>query len=77
MSTMIQVRNVPDGIHRVLKTRAAKEGVSLSSYCLAELRQSAEQPTLAEMRERLERRPRLGMHSVGAVDIIREVRDRS
>jgi plasmid stability protein len=74
---MIQVRNVPEEVHRVLKSRAAREGVSLSSYCLAELRQSTQQLTLAEMRERLERRPRLGMHSVGAVDIIREARDRS
>jgi antitoxin FitA len=56
MSTMIQIRNVPDALHRKLKSRAALEGMSLSEYLLAELRRVAELPTLAEMRERLERR---------------------
>ena len=38
MSAMIQVRNVPDALHRKLKSRAALEGMSLSDYLLAELR---------------------------------------
>lgn len=53
---MIQVRNVPDGIHRTLKARAALAGMSLSDYLLAELRQIAERPTLDELRKRLEQR---------------------
>ncbi len=53
---MIQVRNVPDGIHRTLKARAALAGMSLSDYLLAELRQIAERPTLDELRRRLEQR---------------------
>jgi antitoxin FitA len=57
MSAMIQIRNVPDALHRRLKSRAALEGMSLSDYLLAELRRVAERPTLAELRERLERRP--------------------
>jgi antitoxin FitA len=56
MSAMIQIRNVPDALHRKLKSRAALEGMSLSDYLLTELRRVAERPTLAEMRERLERR---------------------
>jgi antitoxin FitA len=56
MSGLIQIRNVPDALHRKLKSRAALEGMSLSDYLLAELRRVAERPTLAEMRERLERR---------------------
>jgi hypothetical protein len=56
MSVMIQIRNVPDEIHRTLKSRAAKQGMSLSEYLLAELRQMAELPTLEEMRERLRSR---------------------
>ena len=56
MSKMIQLRNVPDGLHRSLKARAALEGMSLSDYLLAEIRRSAERPTLSELRERLKRR---------------------
>ena len=57
MPIMIQIRNVPDALHRRLKSRAALEGMSLSDYLLAELGRVAERPTLAELRERLERRP--------------------
>jgi len=53
---MIQVRNVPDSLHRGLKARAAMAGMSLSDYLLGELREIAERPTLAEFRERLHRR---------------------
>jgi plasmid stability protein len=57
MSTMIQIRNVPDALHRRLKARAALAGMSLSDYLLAEIREVAGRPTLEEMRARLERRP--------------------
>ena len=53
---MIQVRNVPDVLHRSLKIRAATAGMSLSDYLLAELREIAARPTLAEFRERLHTR---------------------
>jgi plasmid stability protein len=56
MSTMIQIRNVPDALHRKLKSRAALAGMSLSDYLLREIRQVAEQPTLEEMLARLQRR---------------------
>lgn len=56
MSRMIQLRNVPDALHRTLKARAAMAGLSLSDYLLAEIRQVAERPTLSELRERLHRR---------------------
>src|SRR2546430_14217107 len=56
MPTMLQVRNVPDTIHRRLKARAALAGMSLSDYVLAELRRSVERPTRAELLERLARR---------------------
>ena len=57
MSTMIQIRNVPEGLHRRLKARAALAGMSLSEYLLREVRRVAQQPTLEELRVRLERRP--------------------
>ena len=56
MSRMIQVRNVPEVLHRTLKARAALAGMSLSDYLLAELRRIADRPTTAEMKERLGRR---------------------
>lgn len=55
---MIQVRNVPEPLHRTLKAKAASAGMSLSDYLLVELREIAERPTLAEFRDRLHaRRP--------------------
>jgi len=53
---MIQLRNVPDALHRNLKSRAALAGMSLSDYLLAEIREIAERPTLAELRDRLHSR---------------------
>ena len=56
MSKMIQLRNVPDALHRSLKARAALAGMSLSDYLLAEIKEIAERPTLSELRERLHKR---------------------
>jgi plasmid stability protein len=56
MSKMIQLRNVPDALHRSLKARAAVAGMSLSDYLLAEIREIAERPTLAELCARLHTR---------------------
>lgn len=53
---MIQVRNVPDDIHRRLKSRAALAGMSLSDYLLAELRRFVDRPVPEEMRRRLAQR---------------------
>ena len=53
MSKMIQIRNVPDDLHRKLKTRAAELGLTLSDYLLSEVRHAAEKPTLQEMLARL------------------------
>lgn len=56
MSKMIQLRNVPEALHRSLKARAAMAGMSLSDYLLAEIKEIAARPTLSEMRERLHQR---------------------
>lgn len=53
---MIQLRNVPDLLHRTLKARAALAGMSLSDYLLAEIKEVAQRPTLAELRDRLHTR---------------------
>jgi hypothetical protein len=56
MGVMTQIRHVPESLHQRLKARAAVAGMSLSDYLLAEPRQAAELPTLAEICARLETR---------------------
>lgn len=74
MSKMIQVRNVPDALHKKLKVRAAILGMSLSDYLLAEMVRLAALPTREEMRARLHGRARTKLSSPAA-QLIREDRD--
>jgi antitoxin FitA len=74
MSKMIQLRNVPDRLHRTLKARAAMAGMSLSDYLMAEIKEIAEKPTLTEFRERLARRKPVDL-DLDIVRIIQEERD--
>ena len=74
MPRMIQVRNVPDSLHRTLKSRAALAGMSLSDFLLAELRRLAERPTIAELRERLRQRSAIAT-PVSAAEAVRRERD--
>src|SRR5215470_2891452 len=75
MSTMIQIRNVPDALHRRLKSRAALAGMSLSDYLLSEIRQVAERPTVDELRARLHGRTETSP-SVEPAAAVRAERDR-
>jgi len=59
MTIIIQIRNVPDTLHRRLKSRAARAGKSLSDYLLDQIRFAAERPTIAQLRARLERRTKV------------------
>lgn len=74
MSKMIQLRNVPEALHRHLKARAAMAGMSLSDYLLSEIKEIAEKPTLAEMREQLHRRQPVSVQ-VDTAFMVREERD--
>jgi antitoxin FitA len=74
MSHMIQVRNVPDKVHRILKSRAAQAGMSLSDYLLVELRQIAERPTMEEIRKRLQQMEPVNL-PISAAQAVREERD--
>jgi hypothetical protein len=74
MSKMIQIRHVPDDVHRVLKSRAAKQGMPLSDYLLAELRRMAELPTLQEWLEHVETRSRV-TPSFSTEEAVRAERD--
>ena len=53
MPVMIQIRNVPERIHRALKARSAMAGKSLSNLILDELVAMAAVPSEAELRARL------------------------
>ena len=70
----LQIRNVPEDVHRELKARAASEGRSLSEYALAELRRSIERPTRGELLDRIERRG-AARTSVPLADAVRAERD--
>jgi plasmid stability protein len=74
MPKMIQLRHVPDPLHRKLKARAAMEGLSLSDYLLKQIEQIAERPTLKEMLDRLARRALVNV-SIPPAEIIRQERD--
>ncbi len=75
MSKMIQIRNVPDDVHATLKARAAKAGMSLSEYLLAQVQEFANRPTIEEIGERIRRLPPVGPISETPAEIIRRHRD--
>ena len=74
MSRMVQIRNVPDALHRKLKARALDSGQTLSDYLLAELERLAARPTREEMLARLHSRKRVTLKTPAAV-IIRHERE--
>ncbi len=74
MGTMVQIRNVPEALHRQLKSRAALAGMSLSDYLLSELRLVAERPTMEELRARLRSRPETAP-SMPPAEAVRAERD--
>ncbi len=71
---MIQIRNVPDDVHRKLKVRAAESGKTLSDYLLEIVRRETEQPTLEEFLKRVKSRPPVYLDQSSA-EIIRELRE--
>lgn len=71
---MIQLRNVPEKLHRKLKARAATEGLSLSDYLLTHIRELAERPTLVELRDRLRHRDPVTVDESPA-DVLRQERN--
>ncbi len=74
MGVMVQIRDVPDDVHRRLKSHAALAGMSLSEYLLRKAREMAEKPTMEEWLARLKEREPVNL-TVDVVDIIRETRE--
>lgn len=74
MHTHLQVRNVPDAVHRTLKARAALAGMSLSDYLRVELERLAEVPSMEEFRKMLSQQAPVALRG-GAESWLYSVRD--
>lgn len=76
MSKMIQIRNVPDEVHREVKARAARAGMSLSDFLLREVERLVEAPPVEEVLARLapRERPRLSESPAEAIRAERDAR---
>lgn len=77
MAKMIQIRHVPDALHKRLRARAAHAGMTLSDYLRAELEEIAEMPTLDEYRLELrELHRKIGpiKTDMTGAEMIREIR---
>jgi plasmid stability protein len=61
----VQIRNVPEDVHRRLKVEAAQSGRSLNEYLLARLTEIAKRPTVAELAQRIAAR---GSHETPSMD---------
>ena len=73
MTTMIQIRNVPESLHRRLKARAALEGVSMSRFVLREIERALERPSRRELLEAILAQPEIELDRSPA-DILRDER---
>lgn len=73
--SMIQVRNVPDDLHRQLKARAALEGITLSEFALNELRRALSAPSPHELGARLSSRQVRPYDGETAAESVRSERD--
>lgn len=57
MAKSIQIRNVPDDVHKTLRVRAAEAGMSLSDYVLKEVIRLSKRPPIADVLQRASERP--------------------
>ena len=56
MGVLVQIRDVPEDVHRTLKARAAASGTSLSEYLRTMLSRDASRPTPDELAARIRAR---------------------
>jgi plasmid stability protein len=75
MPKMIQVRNVPEEVHRTLKARAAAAGLSLSDYIKRDLEQAAARPSLDEIDARVAARGRSGLRTRTVLSALADARE--
>jgi plasmid stability protein len=72
----VLVRDLPDDVHAALQRRAERRGQSLQQYLAGELRRLAEQPTVDEVLEQIERRRGGAVGLAQAAEDLREERAR-
>lgn len=76
MSSLLQIRNVPEAARRKLKARAAARGQSLNAYLLDLIDREVSRPTVAEVLERAaQRAERATGSAVDVIDVGRAERD--
>ena len=75
MPALIQIRNVPDDVHRKLTERAASSGKSLNSLMLEIVEREVERPTMAEVAARIRATSMPPVGSGQAAEVIREARE--
>lgn len=74
MAKMVQLRNFPDSLHRLVKARAALAGMSLSEYLINTIKKAEEGPTMEELRERLRKREPVSA-PISPTEMVRQERD--
>ena len=74
MNMMIQIRNVPEALHRRLKARAAMEGMSMSLYILREIEKSLERPSRRALLQAIREQPEIALDQSPA-DLLRDERE--
>ena len=74
MSKMVQIRDVPDEVHGIMKARAAREGMSLSDFIKRELERTAARPSVSEWLEQTRRAKPIPLRR-SAAEVIRQLRD--
>ena len=74
MTTMIQIRSVPENLHRRLKARAALEGISMSQFVLKEIERALDRPSRRDLLAAIGEQPEIAMDRSPA-DLLREERN--
>ncbi len=74
MPRMLQIRNVPEDTHRLLKSRAAMEGVSMSHFVLREIEKIVRRPSRREVLEAIRNQPPVAL-DVTPAEVVKEARD--
>ena len=74
MTAMIQIRNVPEPLHRRLKIRAAEEGISMSQFLLREIERSLDRPRRQDVLEAIRNQPKVVLGETPA-EVLYQERD--
>lgn len=73
MAHTLQIRSLPEALHRALKVRAAQEGVSMSDWVTARIREALDRPPRDELLARIQRRSPV---DVDPTALLRQERER-